>query len=192
MTSSSTSFPMYKAFLGAYNYVGSSWQKCDVHLRRDLKETAKGKCSGGEFLVFKKKLKRILDDGKRLKEREKRLSMLETRKGHLEDRVIALCNEGWKDSDCKRLIKRLRRHARNMFTFLIKDGVTSDNNVAERAIRPTVVMRKNSYGSRGDNGIVTMPVLLTTLQTCKMRDHNFLTWGKEYLENKLSLGTSKL
>ena len=179
-------------FLGAYNYVGGSWQKCDVHLRRDLKETAKEKRKGSEFLAFKKKLKRILDDGKRLKEREKRLSVLETGKYHLEGRVIALCDEGWKDPDCKRLIKRLKRHARNMFTFLIKEGITSDNNVAERAIRPAVVMRKNSYGSRGDNGIVTTPILLTTLQTCKMRDQNFLDWGKEYLENRISSGTSKL
>ena len=179
-------------FLGAYNYVGGSWQKCDVHLRRDLKETAKEKRKGSEFLAFKKKLKRILDDGKRLKGRERRLSILSAGKAHLECRVIALCDEGWRDPDCKRLIKRLRRHSVNMFTFLVKEGVTSDNNVAERAIRPAVIMRKNSYGSRGDKGIVTTPILLTTIQTCKMRNQNFLDWGKEYFENRLSAETSKL
>ena len=179
-------------FLGAYNYVGKSWQKCCVHLNRDLKETAKRKPKGSEFLIFKKKLKRILDDGKRLKERENRISALEEGKTHLENRIIALYNEDWKDADCRRLIKRLRRHAKNMFTFLVKEGVTPDNNIAERAIRPAVIMRKNSYGSRGDNGIITTPIQLTTLQTCRMSDQNFLDWGKKYLENRLSSGTSKL
>lgn len=179
-------------FLGAYNYVGKSWQKCDVHLGRDLKETAKKKPEDSEFFAFKKKLKRILDDSRRLKEREKRISVLEEGKTHFEDRVIVLCNEEWKDADCRRLIKRLRRHTKNIFTFLVKEGVTSDNNIAERAIRPAVIMRKNSYGSRGDNGIITTPILLTTLQTCRMNDQNFLDWGKGYLENKLSSSTSKL
>ncbi len=179
-------------FLGAYNYVGKSWQKCEVHLRRDAKETAKKKRKGSEFLAFKKRLIRILDDGRRLKEREKRISVLEEGKTHLEDRVTALCNDSWDDHDCRRLVKRMRRHTKNMFTFLIKEGVTPDNNIAERAIRPAVIMRKNSYGSRGDKGIVTTPILLTTIQTCKMNDQNFLDWGKDYLENRLSTGTSKL
>ena len=179
-------------FLGAYNYVGKSWQKCGVHLDRDLEETAKRKPKGSEFFIFKKRLRRILKDGRRLKEREKRTLALEEGKVHLEDRIIALCEDSWKDSDCKRLVKRLRRHTKNLFTFLVKDGVTPDNNIAERAIRPAVIMRKNSYGSRGNNGIVTTPILLTTLQTCKMNDRNFLDWGKDYLENKLSTDTSKL
>lgn len=178
-------------FLGAYNYVGRSWQKCGVHLGRDLKETAKKKRKSSEFFAFKKRLRRILDDSMRLKEREKRILVLREKKMRLEDRITALCEDSWKDHDCRRLVKRLKRHTKNLFTFLVIDGVTPDNNIAERAIRPAVIMRKNSYGSRGDNGITTTPILLTTLQTCKMNDQNFLDWGRGYLGNKLSSSTSK-
>ncbi|HUT90482.1 MAG TPA: transposase, partial [Thermoguttaceae bacterium] len=33
-----------------------------------------------------------------------------------------------------------------MFTFLDQPGVPFDNNAGERAIRPAVIIRKNSYG----------------------------------------------
>lgn len=179
-------------FLGPYNYVGKIWQKCQRHLDGDLRETAKTKLKGSDFFPFKKRLKRILKDSRRLKERETRLSVLEQGKLRCEERIAALCDENWKDADCKRLVKRLRRHRVNLFTFLVKEGVTPDNNIAERAIRPAVIIRKNSYGCRGTNGIITTPVLLSTIQTCRMRDQNFLDWGKEYFENRLSSGTSKL
>jgi len=179
-------------FLGAYNHVGKIWQKCQRHLDGDLKETAKTKLKGSDFFVFKKKLKRILKDSRRLKETEKRTSVLEQAKIRFEERVIALCDENWKDADCRRLVKRLRRHGGSLFTFLVKEGVTANNNIAERAIRPAVIIRKNSYGSRSTNGIITTPVLLSTIQTCRMRDQNFLDWGKEYFENRLSSATSKL
>ena len=55
-------------FLGAYNYVGKSWQKCNVHLDRNSKETSKRKPKSSEFFIFKKRLRRILEDGRRLKE----------------------------------------------------------------------------------------------------------------------------
>lgn len=119
------------------------------------------------------------------------MPILEEGKVHLEDRIIALCEDNWKDPDCKRLIKRLKRHAENIFTYPVKDGVTPDNNIAERAIRPAVIMWKNSFGSRGNNGIVITPILLTTIQTCKIRNQNFIDWEKEYFENRLPLDTSK-
>ncbi len=74
----------------------------------------------------------------------------------------------------KEIKKRLKRHQRDLFTFLVKNGVTPDNNVAERSIRPAVIIRKNSYESRDDNGITTTPILLTTIQTYKMNNKNFL------------------
>ena len=58
-------------FLGAYNYVSKSWQKCGVHLDIDLNETAKSKSKCSEFFVFKKRLRRILDDSRRLKKNER-------------------------------------------------------------------------------------------------------------------------
>lgn len=48
----------------------------------------------------------------------------------------------WKDTQAKRLIKRLRRHQGDLFTFLDQPEVPFDHNAAERAIRPAVIIRK--------------------------------------------------
>lgn len=177
-------------FWSAYNFASDSQQKCHVHLKRHLHEVVKKKHHRSSFHPFKKKLKRILDDSIRLWKRKPGLAKRQKGKEEFEARILALCNEGWADKDCNRLIKRLRRHAKDLFTFLVVDGVTPDNNIAEQGIRPAVVMRKNSYGNRSKKGAETTAVLLSTVETCKLREQNFLEWGQQYFEERLSSGAS--
>jgi transposase len=176
-------------FHSAYNLDGVIQQKCHVHLKRDLKEVAEDKDGRSQFHRFKKKLKRILDDGVRAKKRLKEPSELQEEKNRLDRRVVNLCNEEWKDKDCLRLVKRLRGRGKDLFTFLTRD-IDPDNNIAERGIRPAVVMRKNSYGNRSSKGANTTSVMLSVVETCDLKDQNFLDWGKEYIENTLSSNTS--
>ena len=49
--------------------------------------------------------------------------------------------------DAENLRKRLITHQNENFTFLRYKGVDPDNNRAERALRPSVVMRKITYGT---------------------------------------------
>ena len=78
----------------------------------------------------------------------------------------------WGDSQAKRLIKRLRRHRNDLFTFLDQPGVPFDNNLAERAIRPAVIIRKNSYGNRSDQGADTQAIFMSIFFTLKKRGHH--------------------
>jgi hypothetical protein len=169
-------------FWSAYNFVSDSHQKCHVHLKRELSRVAERKHHRSLFHRFKKKLNRILDDSKRLKEGEKDKEKLQKGKIRFETRVLSLCRQQWQDKDCKRIIKRLRRHATDLFTFLLVEGLSSDNNVAERSIRPPVIMRKNSYGSRSRKGAKTTAVLLSVAETCNLKNQNFLEWGQSYFE----------
>ena len=70
------------------------------------------------------------------------------------------------------LFKRLRRHRNDLFTFLDQAGVPFDNNLAERAIRPAVIIRKNSYGNRSDQGANVQAILMTIFFTLKKRGHH--------------------
>ena len=178
----------YKGVLGsdfwsAYNLDGIVQQKCHVHLKRDLKEVAEGKDGRSQFHRFKKKLKRILDDGVRAKERIKGPEEKQTEKCHLDQRVVELCDQNWTDKDCKRIVKRLRGRGKDLFTFLVKD-IGPDNNIAERGIRPAVIMRKNSYGNRSDKGADTTSVLLSVVETSYIRGRNFLDWSSEYFKKQ--------
>jgi hypothetical protein len=57
-----------------------------------------------------------------------------------------------KGHPCKALCQRLLRHEDELFQFVLVDGLSADNNQAERSIRPLVVIRKISGGSRSDAG----------------------------------------
>ena len=69
-------------------------------------------------------------------------------------------------------MKRLRRHASELFTFLDHADVPFDNNHAERQIRPAVVARKNSYANGSEDGAETQAVLMSVFRTLKQRGHN--------------------
>jgi transposase len=66
----------------------------------------------------------------------------------------------------------LRRHRDDLFTFLDKPGVPFDNNLAERAVRPAVIIRKNSYANRSRQGAEVQGVLMSIYRTLKQRGHN--------------------
>jgi len=46
-----------------------------------------------------------------------------------------------------------------------------DNDTAERAIRPAVNIRKNSYCNHSDRGALTQSVLMTVFRTLKLRGY---------------------
>jgi transposase len=162
-------------FWGAYNAVVCTLrQKCLVHLLRELEQTEKYKSPGVHWPEFAKKLRRLLGDAIRLWRKKDKLSAeaYASRRARLTVRLEELLDIPWQDSHAKRLIKRLRRHRHDLFTFLDQPGVPFDNNLAERAIRPAVIIRKNSYGNRSDQGADVQAILMSVFFTLKKRGHN--------------------
>ena len=138
----------------AWNYVGGKHQRCLQHYRRDVDDTLTYKSPGMEFVAFARKLKRILNDsikvGRTVKTKRDRLKAKKTFERRLE-KLIEAHSSVW-EKNCKRFIKRLRREKGMLFTFLEeKKGVLDwNNNSAERAIRPSVVIRKITYGNHSN------------------------------------------
>ncbi len=64
-----------------------------------------------------------------------------------------------------RLIKRLRRHASELFTVLDHPEVPFDNNHGERQIRPAVIARKNSYANGSEDGAETQAILTSVIRS---------------------------
>ncbi|MCL5067823.1 MAG: transposase, partial [Thaumarchaeota archaeon] len=92
------------------------------------------------------------------------------------------------EKNCKRFIKRLRREKRMLFTFLEeRKGILDwNNNTAERAIRPSVVIRKITYGNRSIEGANAHKVLMSIRETCNLRGLNFYDYALNYLQNPTS------
>jgi hypothetical protein len=163
-------------FYGAYNaVVCADKQKCLVHLLRDMRNVTKRKDTSEDWSEFSKLLKRLIRDAIRLRGRKtemveaKELPKYERLCVRIEERLTKLLAVEWKHADAKRLVKRLKRHRSEVFVFLYKDGVPSDNNFAERVIRNGVVMRKNSYCNRSKKGAQTQAALMSVFATLKQR-----------------------
>lgn len=61
-----------------------------------------------------------------------------------------------------------------LWTFTKVEGVEPTNNVAERALRPTVLWRKGSFGSDSAGGSRFVERLLTVVATCKQQGWRLL------------------
>jgi transposase len=80
---------------------------------------------------------------------------------------LSICQYG----HAKRLIKRLWRHRNDLFTFLDQPNVPFDNNTAERAICPAVIICRNMRGNRSQRGSDCQAVLMSLYRTMKQRGH---------------------
>ena len=178
-------------FWGAYNaFAGSAAQKCLTHLLRELKHTTKYKSPDKNWPAFQKKLKRLIRDAIRLRKAQGDLTeaAFVSRRARIHQRLQAIVDSDWQDKNARRLIKRLRRHQNELFTFLDQLDVPSDNNHAEREIRPAVLMRKTSYGNRSDRGAETQQILMTVLRTLKQRGYQPLDTLPEILGEYIQTG----
>jgi hypothetical protein len=162
-------------FWGAYNAVACALrQTCLVHLLRELEHTEKYKSPGENWPAFAKKLRRLLGDAIRLWRQKEELpeATYASRRERVTARLQSLIDSEWDNSHAKRLIKRLRRHRSDLFTFLDQDNVPFENNHAERCVRPAVIIRKNSYGNRSQRGADCQAVLMSVFRTLKQRGHD--------------------
>ena len=161
-----------------WNRIGCKHQKCLLHYFRDMYLTL-DKNDSAEYSTMFYKLRSILKDaiemGKATPEEVQCLDY----------RVLELVSSMYKDKDCIRYTKRLKREADHLFTFL-EHNVNYHNNDSERAVRMLSMMRKILYGSRSERGMRTTEILCTVYATCSLRGVNFYSFVKDYLDGKVA------
>lgn len=178
-------------FWGPYNAVLCvARQKCLVHLLRDIHSVDHYRKGGTDWPDFAKKLRRLVGDAIRLGGQKQVIAAesLASRRQRLTERLDEIIATTWADRQARRLVKRLQRHHDELFTFLDKPGVPFDNNLAERAVRPAVIIRKNSYANRSQQGADVQAVLMTIYRTLKQRGHNPLQTITQALRTYVTTG----
>jgi transposase len=178
-------------FWAAYGAVEcAARQACLPHLFRELDKVDEedDTPAWGEF---RKKLKRLLRDAVRLGAERGELppGSFASRRALLDQRRDELLAAPWDNDNARRLVKRLRRYSEALFTFLDHEAVPSDNNRAEREIRPAVIMRKNSQGNRSESGAEVQAVLMSIYRTLKLRGHEPLTTLVDALKHYVLTGS---
>jgi hypothetical protein len=177
-------------FWAAYNaVVCSAKQKCLPHLLRELKKVDHYHHPGSDWPLFAKKLRRLIRDAIRLRKKTDRAAAeFASGRRRLTLRLQELIDTPWHNPHARRLVKRLRRHSEELFTFLDHPDVPFDNNHAERTIRPAVIMRKNSYANGSEDGADLQAVLMSIYRTLKQRGHNPIQVIVEAIRTSLKTG----
>lgn len=175
-------------FWAAYNAFARERQCCLVHLLRELEKVDEHN-SSAEWKAFAKMLRRLVRDGIRLRKRpDFEPERYRSRIKRIDSRLVALSEATYGDADAARLAKRLRKHTDELFTFLDYPEVTFDNNLAERMIRPAVILRKISQSNRSEKGAAVQAVLMSVYRTLKLRGHDALATITSALKTYLTTG----
>jgi transposase len=144
-------------------------QKCLSHLLKDLKEMEESKT--GRAVRFAQQLTAVLQTALKLKAEKPNLvpATFAQRTQALETQLDALISQRrqLKDRDNIRFARRLRKHRPHLLRFLYVDGLDATNNLAERQLRPGVIIRKTNGCNRTRGGAQTHSILASVLVTCR-------------------------
>lgn len=167
----------------AYDPLPYRKQKCLGHL---LNRCSKMALLESEAAVtFSQQVAHLLRWAIQLKKRKTEMSPHGYRvaRGKIEAALNRLLAQESNDSEVAKLVKLLTQQRRHLLTFLYVDEVDATNNIAERRIRPAVIVRKISAGNRSDAGSDTHAVLTSIVQTCRQQDRDFLDVATELLRS---------
>lgn len=174
-------------FYAAYNDLPCEHQRCWVHLLRDLHDLKEEHKDDQEVLGWANKVRRLYDvaqdslNGKghwgrwppTQEQRETLYIELVEGSAALAGRYASAKEHA--AHPCHTLCKRLLLHQDSLFQFVLHSGLSADNNLAERSIRPVVVMRKVSGGSQSERGSRTRMTLASLFGTWRAKGLNPLS-----------------
>jgi hypothetical protein len=163
-------------FYAAYNLIAGPHQRCWVHLLRDLHTLKEEQAGNAEVVDWATAVGKLYEEAQTWL-REQPASTPAQRRRQYRSLVTEVCGLGERYAQekmhpCRTLARRLLRHQEELFQFVLREGLPADNNLAERSIRPLVIMRKISGGTRSPQGTKTRLDLASLFHTWTARGLN--------------------
>jgi transposase len=100
---------------------------------------------------------------------------------HLEKEVESALNRNFVSMKCKKFARKILKDRDKLFIFVTNPEVDGTNNRAERAVRPNVVLRKVSGGTKSPKGTKNIEVLASAIQTCRMNGTDLIEKGRDLI-----------
>lgn len=174
-------------FFSAYSPLEVEKAKCWAHLLNESHKIANGRpppAPNSEVVRFHTQLHQLfLKMGLALQQVVADETARVTVHGEMRTALSEFANAAWDDPDCQRIAKRIRNYLDELLVWLINPEVAPDNNAAERALRPAVVTRKTSFGSRSKCGAQAFARLLSVILSWEKQSLDFFTEGKLILSS---------
>ena len=162
-------------FYSAYSKMDCKKQKCLAHLLRELNESAEKSpdfAASRFFTHCKQLIKRMLRVKRCWETLEDKKYDAKVRR--LEAQLHQLATGQYEEPNAKRIAKRLLKHEDELTAFLHEKDLDPTNNAAERALRPAVVMRKITGGSRSKNGAHAWATVASLIKTATQQNRNLM------------------
>ena len=170
---------LVSGFYGAYNVHQGLHQRCWTHLLRDIHQLKEKYPQHQGLAQWAQQVREVYDHAQagpgpdpELPETVQRAQRVKLQQ-QCQQRLWSICKPYLgSDAPMSVLCQRVERFLPELFTFVAEPRAKADNHAAERSLRPTVVSRKISGGTRSPEGSNTKSVLASLFGTWRLRGRN--------------------
>ena len=168
-------------FYAAYHHYDGPKQRCWAHLLRDIHDRRVLYPDDLPLAQWADAVHQLYQQAKAFThpaEQQRRSAQLA-----LERRLLTLCRPYLDDPSAAqaRLCRRINNHIKELFVFVAHPEAPPDNNAAERSLRPVVISRKISGGTRSQRGTETKMTLASIFGTWRAQGLNPLAACRQLL-----------
>jgi len=156
-------------FYSAYGVLNVVCQRCWVHLLRDLKKLKEKHEEKTDVAAWVDAVANVYERAKEFENEIPKFRLEAKMAFERELMALALPYLGKKKPQSV-LAGRIEKFLAELFVFVEEPEVPSDNNAAERSVRPSVIARKISGGTRSEKGSKTRMILMSLFGTWKLRN----------------------
>ncbi len=158
-------------FYAAYDHYDGPHQRCWAHLLRDIHALVDKHPADAALADWATQVHGVYDRARRVVSPDRAVRARAQRQ--CEADVLAVC-QPYLDGAAPAvpqavLCRRIAKYLPELFSFVGDPAVPSTNNAAERSVRPIVVQRKISGGTRSPAGTTTFTRLATLFGTWRAR-----------------------
>ena len=162
-------------FYAAYDHYAGPHQRCWRHLLADIREVAKQHAQAVGLRDWADQVHGVYARARRfVATAEPDPAVREQEQRACEAALLELCQDHLSADKLVvpqvTLCRRIAKYRPELFTFVAEPLVDSTNNAAERSVRPVVVQRKISGGTRSAAGTRTFCTLQTLFGTWRARN----------------------
>jgi hypothetical protein len=140
-----------------------------AHLLRNVQDLEKDFPDNSEIKAFVEQLTPQLANAISLRTYDITEMQFKKQAAKIKNAIIEITNHQAKHPALWKIQDIFRQKADRLYHWANDRNIPSDNNLAERELRPLVIARKLSFGSQSDAGAKTRETMMTVLHTLKKR-----------------------
>jgi transposase len=160
-------------FYAGYDQLARTQQRCWAHLLRDVRQLGADHPDDPAVARWVHQVRRLYGLAVAWAARSTAVGTRPILRERIADRfaaeLVRICRRQPPGSPQTTLCHRIERYRTDLFTFVADPAVEPTNNAAERALRPLVIARKISGGTRSAAGSRTRMILQSLVATWELR-----------------------